>query len=102
MANLDVHIRFRSAIGLMGQVSLTFDEGDGRTRAFGRLAIDMGLGKAEGPVTAKLDVASMWQLVDGMMEAIYAIERTERLYGHMTDIKAPNTEEWPALRGDVA
>ncbi|AUA56013.1 hypothetical protein C4E15_05930 [Achromobacter spanius] len=84
---------------MMGQVSLTFDEGDGRNRAFGRLAIDMGLAKAEGPVTAKLDVASMRQLVDGMMEAMYAIERTERLEGQMPDLQAPSAYELGALTG---
>jgi hypothetical protein len=65
----------------MGEVSFRFDESALHQSSTASLSIDLGTGPGRGPVAATLDVEGMRQLVDGLMDAIIAVERRQRLDG---------------------
>ncbi len=79
MGHVSVQVPFRAAIGTMGQVSFRFDESAFHASSTACLSIDLGTVQGRGPVSAILDVEGMRQLVDGLMDAILAVERRQRL-----------------------
>lgn len=79
MGHVSVQVPFRAAIGMMGQVSFRFDESALHASSTASLSIDLGTAQGHGPVSAILDVEGMRQLVDGVMDAILAVERRQRL-----------------------
>lgn len=81
MGNVRVQVPFRAAIGTMGQVSFRFDGNALHPSSTASLSIDLGTAQGRGPVAATLDVEGMRQLVDGLMDAILAVERHHRLDG---------------------
>lgn len=81
MGNVRVRVPFRAAIGTMGQVSFRFDESALHASSTASLSIDLGTAQGRGPMSATLDVEGMRQLVDGLMGAILAVERRQRLDG---------------------
>lgn len=73
---IDVEIPFRAPVGLLGVLRLQHEPGNGDTAL---LAMD-SCGMPGAPTaSASLTTAAMHQLVDGLMDAIQAIERQERL-----------------------
>ena len=73
---IDVEIPFRAPVGQPGVLRLQHECGKGQTAL---LAMD-GCGMPGAPTaSASLTTADMHQLVDGLMDAIHAIERQERL-----------------------
>ncbi|MNY54031.1 hypothetical protein D3C86_1898470 [compost metagenome] len=81
MGNVSVQVPFRAAVGTMGQVSFRFDESALHAASTASLSIDLGTAQERGPMSATLDVEGMRQLVDGLMDAILAVERRQRLDG---------------------
>jgi len=81
MGNVRVQVPFRAAIGTTGQVSFRFDESALHASSTASLSIDLGTAQGRGPMSATLDVEGMRQLVDGLMDAILAVERRQRLDG---------------------
>ena len=81
MGNVRVQVPFRAAIGTMGRVSFRFDESALHASSTASLSIDLGTAQERGAMSATLDVEGMRQLVDGLMDAILAVERRQRLDG---------------------
>ncbi len=81
MGNVSVQVPFRAAVGTKGQVSFRFNESALHASSTAFLSIDLGTAQGRGPISATLDVEGMRQLVDGMMDAILAVERRQRLDG---------------------
>jgi hypothetical protein len=81
MGNVSVQVPFRAAVGTMGQVSFRFNESALNPSSTASLSIDLGTVSGRGSVAATLDVEGMRQLVDGLMDAILAVERRQRLDG---------------------
>ena len=81
MRRIRVDVPFRAAIGTIGRVSLNFDHYDSLQVPKASLSIDLGVGAGAcgEAITARLDVAALRQLVDGMMDVILAVERRQRL-----------------------
>ncbi|MNQ94532.1 hypothetical protein D3C85_1100530 [compost metagenome] len=72
----DVEIPFRAPIGVLGVLRLQHEFGQGKTAVLSM----GGCGMPGAPTaSASLTSADMRQLVDGLMDAIHAIERQERL-----------------------
>lgn len=72
---IELDIPFRAPVGLAGVLRLQHQCGEGKTAL---LSIDgCGMPGAR-TASASLTAADMHQLVDGLMDAIYAIERQER------------------------
>lgn len=73
---VDVELPFISPVGLPGVLRLRHEFSKGKT-ALLSMECREALG---GPIgSAPLTAADMHQLVDGLMDAIHAIERQERL-----------------------
>ncbi len=73
---IDVEIPFRAPVGLAGVLRLQHEPGEGNTALLSMECRDM-LGGPSG--SASLTTADMHRLVDGLMDAIHAIERQARL-----------------------
>jgi hypothetical protein len=72
---IDVEVPFRAPVGLPGVLRLQHECGTGKTAL---LSMESS-GKSAGSTgSASLTTADMRQLVDGLMDAIHAIERLER------------------------
>lgn len=74
---IDIAIAFVAPAGTSGAVTLRHDAECGDKA---RLAIDMGHQVGGSAAGALLTVAGMRQLVDGLMDCIYALERKGRIY----------------------
>ncbi len=70
MRRIKVDVPFRAAIGTIGRVSLNFDHYDSLQVPKASLSIDLGVGACGEAVTARLDVAALRQLVDGLQAAV--------------------------------
>lgn len=75
---INVTIPFVAPAGSSGAVTLRHDAECGDKA---RLAIDMGHQVGGNAAGALLTVAGMRQLVDGLMDCIYAVERGGRIAG---------------------
>lgn len=73
---IDVELAFTGPVGLAGVLRLQHECGKGKTALLSMGGCDMP-GVPTG--SASLTTADMRQLVDGLMDAIHAIERQERL-----------------------
>ncbi len=70
---VDVKLAFIAPVGLPGVLRLQHECGEDKTAL---LSMEVG---AEPSGSAPLTTTDMHQLVDGLMDAIHAIERLERL-----------------------
>ncbi|AZS77794.1 hypothetical protein ELS24_04705 [Achromobacter spanius] len=73
---VDVELPFISPVGLPGVLRLQHECGKGKTAVLSMEGCGL-TGGATG--SAALTTADMHQLVDGLMDAIHAIEREDRL-----------------------
>jgi len=73
---IDIELPFTGPIGLSGVLRLQHECGKGKTAVLSMEGCGMS-GDATG--SAALTTADMHQLVDGLMDAIHAIEREDRL-----------------------
>lgn len=74
---ISIAIPFVAPAGTNGAVTLRHDAQCGDKA---RLTIDMGHRVSGSSVDAALSVDTMRQLVDGLMDCIYALERKGRIY----------------------
>lgn len=73
---ISVTVPFVAPVGTSGSVTLRHDSLCGDKA---HLAIDMGRPISGVRAAAPLTIEGMRQLVDGLMDCIYAVERNERL-----------------------
>lgn len=76
--NIEISLPFVAPVGTPGVLQLLHDR---PTSKAALLSIDMGYRSSGRIACAPLTCADMRQLVDGLMDAINAIERHERLCG---------------------
>ncbi|WP_454703414.1 hypothetical protein [Achromobacter pestifer] len=74
---ISITVPFVAPAGTSGSVTLRHDD---RCGDKAHLAIDMGHQINAGAACAPLTLDGMRQLVDGLMESIYALERKGRIY----------------------
>lgn len=76
--DVDISLPFRAPVGTRGNVRLQLDAKRGGKA---RLSIDMGHTIGGSTAGASLSSTDMHDLVDALLNCIYALERTERLHG---------------------
>jgi hypothetical protein len=72
-----VTLPFMAAVGTSGAVQLRHDDQCGNKA---RLSITVGHRVSGSSIDAALSVDAMRQLVDGLMDCIYALERKARIH----------------------
>lgn len=72
-----ITIPFVAPAGTSGSVTLRYDD---RCGDKAHLAIDMGRPISDVRAAAPLTLDGMRQLVDGLMDCVYALERKARVY----------------------
>lgn len=75
---ITVTIPFVAPVGTSGSVTLRYDD---RCGDKAHLAIDMGRPISGVRAAAPLTLDGMRQLVDGLMDCVYALERNARIAG---------------------
>jgi len=75
---ISVTLPFTAAVGSAGAVHLRHD---GQCGDMARLSITVGHRVSGSSIDAALSVDTMRQLVDGLMDCIYALERNGRIHG---------------------
>ncbi|WP_447988305.1 hypothetical protein [Achromobacter spanius] len=74
---ISVTLPFTAAVGTAGALHLSHDDQCGDKA---RLSITVGHRVNGSSIDASLSVETMRQLVDGLLDAIYALERKGRIY----------------------